>query len=313
MSEDSLFCLFCAKNLVSTEIIKSNEELLCANCGFVLKEEHTYTDVPESTLLNKANSNTIHSWKEDLPTTSYELGLSTSIDKNCKDHTGKSFLTKSNLNLKKTSLRAKSTTSVERNSFKGYMEAVRLGKALDIPSHVIKKVIDTYYAYSKQGVLKNRNVNSCIVCLLVIFCNHYDVPLPINEALKETTVSRKKFNKDYFNLYYMFEKATPSSANVSAYLEKLESNISSSWQYLKQFKKIMEEIKEKGVFQNIEGRDAIVTTGSTTYVILKHLRYPFLDSFARSLVLNRLTIKNKWLSLIQRWPFLNKYNLPLQE
>lgn len=303
-----LYCQFCKTNVDKNKTIKSEHELLCGTCGFVLQEEHQYLDLTETATGKKMSNSTTTNWKDDLaPYASYDLGLSTTMDASCKDHSGRSYLTKSNLNLKKTSLRAKSTTSIERNSFKGYMEAIRLGKALYIPNTIVKEVIDTYNKYSKQELLKNRNVNSCIVCLLVIYCNAYNIPLPISEALKETTVSRKKFNKDYFNLYYLFENASPTGAKVSAYLEKLLSHINNSWPDFDLFKTRLQELEELGLFENLEGRDVIVTTGTVTYMLLKFMGYPLLDIYAKKLILNRLTIKNKWAILTSKWPILLKY------
>lgn len=309
MSEpvNKLYCLFCKKEVLESETLKSENQLLCSTCGYVLSEEILYLDTTESPLNNIMPISNAD-WKEEIRSNvSYDIGLCTSIDPYCKDHSGKSFLTKSNISLKKTALRAKSASSAERNNFKAYVEAIRLGKALDLPQNIIKKVIDTYSEYSKKGVLKNRNVNSCIVCLLVIFCNANDVPLPVSEALKETTVSRKKFNKDYFNLYYLFEKAVPTGAKVAAYLQKLESHVENKWSKFSKFQQILKKVKEEGIFDYLEGRDAIVTTGAITYMILKHLKYPYLELYAKKLVLNRLTIKNKWAVLLDRWPLLKNY------
>lgn len=303
------YCGFCKRVLTDSEIHKVDNEYLCRLCGFVLREDISYVNDPETPLISALSSDlNIGNWKDESSAShTYDLGLATTIDSNFKDYTGRSFVTKSNLTLKKTSLRAKTNTSVERNIFRGHMEAIRLGKTLNIPVHVIKDVIKTYNEFSKAGYLKNKNVNSCVICLLVLFCDKHSIPLPIIEVLKETSVSRKKFNKDYFNIYYLFERAIPTGAKADAYLYKLVSAVSSDWPLLIQFKLILEKLKKEGVFLYMEGRDAIVTTGTVVYMVLKHLKYPHLDTYLKDLIINRLTIRNKWHCLIKKWPILADY------
>ena len=306
---ESLYCVICKKKLKSeAETIIYQNEICCALCGCIVSENKTFVSCISSKAKNISTSST-GSMREDTITEDYEIGLSTSIDTKFKDYTGKSFFTKENLSLKKTALRAKSNTSIERNIFKGYLESQRLAKKLAIPSYVIKEVTDTYNKFSKSNFLKNKNVNSCIICLLVILCNKYNIPLPINEALKETNVTRKKFNRDYFNIYYLFEKANPTAAVYKPYVEKLKSLILDSWPKKKEFNDKIDDIVKQGPLNYLEGRDTIVVTGTLFYALLKAMDYPLFAKFLKGLSLNRLTLKNRWAIICKQWPDIASFVL----
>jgi transcription initiation factor TFIIIB Brf1 subunit/transcription initiation factor TFIIB len=290
-----LYCPFCK---TQRQTKKSDKQVLCDKCSCVLQQEKEYLECEQIKEIDTSTQSESKAFNLGLPTTSSNLG---------SDYTGKPTSSHLSTLLKRTALRANSCSTLEKNRFKGSLEIARICKALGVPEKMQSKIHQYYTEFSNSGKLRNRNIHSCALSLIVIVCNFNNVPLSISEALKQSGVSRKKFNKDYFYLYYLFEKAGPTSAEAEAHLKKCMSYVMDSWVRKAEFVKTLEKIVRVIDFHSLEGREAIVVAGSLCYHLLKYYGYPHIDKFLKSIVVNRLTLKNKWDILLVDHPFLTRF------
>ena len=286
---DTRYCTFCKEE---REIILLEDQYVCKLCGFVVEKKINWVHGYEA----QSNSTMETSLYDGRPT----ISLS-------KDNMGKKINLKMASSLLKTLQRTRVNTTCGRNRLKGLLEIERLSKLLDISPYIQNIIIEKYVEFNDKGFLKNKNIYSCVAGLLSIIVNIHDIPIPVSEILKNSVISKKKFNQDYFYLFHLFDKASPTSAKMETHISKYISYVK-DWPEYESFKKILDEALQVTQVKLKIGREGIVITGTLIYVLLKHFKYPYLEEILNLLLLNRLTLKNCWNTLVQEHPYLKVYS-----
>lgn len=293
LTSNLVTCKFCNSTGKPTF---SEGELLCSSCGYVLETNLDWT----TSYVGQTNTSVEHSVYDTAPTIVQY-----------KDSAGKNVNLNLANSLKRTMQRTRVNTTYDRTKLKGLLEIDRLVHLLDLPAHIESMVIKLFLDFNKKGYFRNKNTYSCVAALIVIIANRYNIPLALVEILKLIVVPKRKFNQDYFYLYHLFETAGPTSASVDMHLKKYLSYIK-PWPNLKQFKKELDVCVELTNLYAKVGRSAIVNSGTLIYMLLKYFEYPFCEDLLKQLVINRLTLKNCWKTLLINYPQLSKYNIQTQ-
>lgn len=287
-------CSFCNKESRPTF---NDGELLCAKCGFVLENNLDWT----SSYIGQNNTSVDHSVYDSAPTIVQY-----------KDSAGKNVNLNLANSLKRTMQRTRVNTTYDRTKLKGLLEIDRLVHLLDLPNQIETIVIKVFLDFNKKGYFRNKNTYSCVAALIVIIANKYNIPLALVEILKLVVVPKRKFNQDYFYLYHLFETAGPTSASVDMHLKKYLSYVK-PWAKSKEFKLALDLCVEQTNLYAKIGRSAIVNSGTLIYMLLKFYEYPHTEDLLKQLVINRLTLKNCWKTLLLNHTLLLKYNIEQED
>ena len=283
------FCIFCQKE----QLMKVEQQYLCTICGCVVDQKNDWSNGVSA----QANTSVEHLLYDMTP------GIA-----KYKDHSGKSINYSIASSLKRTIQRTKSNTTFNRTRLKGLLEIERLSKLLDVPPTIENQIIDKFIEFNSKGYLRNKNTYSCVAALYSIIANRNNVPLSIIQILKNSVVSKKKFNSDYFFLLHLFEKAGPTSASIDTHLSKFLSYVElAKWSQKELFLKALDQcIQITDLYSQI-GREGIVCAGTLVYMLLKYYQYDYCEQALKLIFINRLTIKNCWRNLLIRHPILEKY------
>ena len=284
------YCKLCEKE--NPYLIEDCEKL-CTVCGLVIEKEIEWVQSFDY----QSNSTQIDQ------TQLYDTrpGI-----KNYKDHGGKKVNYEMANSLKRTIQRTKTNNTIERTKFKGILECERIVRLLDLPAHIESQILKKFLQFNKAGHLKNKNTYSCIAGLIYITCNKNNIPLSLNELLKNSVVNKKKFNADYFYLYHLYESAGPTSAKVEAHLKKYLSNVI-SWSNYDKFCEELDQCVKVVDLHSKFGRQGMVTSGTLIYALLRHYKYPHIENVLSQLNINRLTLKNCWKNLLEQHSYLRQY------
>lgn len=270
------------------------QDLICVKCGFVRKQNFN-SDI-ELTPCFDTTSSIVDNGKNNFNLPSEKDG-------------GGSYVNTKLLNfLKKSLQKNKRNTTCCRTRIKGLLELQRICKVMQIDSTLQRSTANLFELYNKKGFLKNRNVYSCVAVLLAISAGQLDMPYSLVEILKNSLVSKKKFNTDYFALYHMQQKASPMTARTQTYYRKFVSYVK-KWANYEEFMKSLDELVEKLLVFKKVGREGIVQSGTLIYMLLKYYDYPYIDFLLKELLINRLTLKNCWNKLKEKHEFLSKYEV----
>jgi transcription initiation factor TFIIIB Brf1 subunit/transcription initiation factor TFIIB len=296
--EKKFMCPFCNKQ--RTLIIvdpANNPEEICSVCGYVnqTKQDWIYQNLDQKSSGSKDSIPEMYNYRH------YTYSN--------RDYSGRKISSNFTNTLNNTYLRTKSFSSKQRSKFKGLVELSRLYKQMNIHQTLVNEVNERYLDLNHNGCIKNRNVYAICIALLVVVANFENVPLTIGEALKHTTVSRKRFSKEYFYLLSLFPDSKPNCASGDRHLEKFLSFIEPSWKLKTKVSKQIPYVMESINFSALQGRTAVISCGSVIYHILKYYNYEYLESFVKYLFINRLTLKNCWAQLLKDHPFLERYHL----
>ena len=288
VNSDLKTCPFCNQKRKTTNI---DGQLLCTVCGCVIEKNLSWAP----SYMSQLNSTSEHPYYDSSPTIS-----------NYKDSGGKLINYAVANSLKRTLQRNKINTTHDRTKLKGLLEIERLSRLLDLPTSIENAVTDKFVEFNRAGYLRNKNTYSCVAALFAIICNRANVPVAMVEILKLTVVTKKKFNQDYFYLYHLFDKASPTSANIDMHLNKYLSYVRDWPQKAKFLNTVLQCAELIGLYSKV-GRSGIVHSGTLVYIFLKYYNYSSCEEVLKLLIINRLTLKNCWKNLCLDYPELKIY------
>jgi len=240
-------------------------------------------------------------------------GGNTGSNLNKKDYAGKKVNSMVYNDLKKVMQKTKVSNTISRTKYKATLEIQRICKLLDLPQQVIEECIKEYSWFNERNKLRNRNVYSCVCCIVSIVCARNEFPISVGEILKCSVITKRKFNSDYFYIAHLYESAPITTARKSQYLQKYLNNVERSWTNYQSFKKKLTEISTKiGLFQ-IFGREGIVYSGTLVYYLLRYYKYQKKDLLLKIIITNRLTLKNCWTNFLSTHPQYCYMDAPTKE
>ena len=262
-------------------------QTICLDCGQIVSEGQVYS-YQEGPITNSA----IH------PLSSFDVGLPSVITGQCVDFAGRKVKKRTVSQLLDSSRKAKVCSALSKNKFRGMLELERLCHLLGTPPFLEPLVKTNFIKFSDLGYLKGRNLYSCVLSILVITAAQQDVPLSMNQALKVSNVTRRKFNRDYYAIYTLYEQAPRMSAQGVAFLRRNLSYVDKGWDSYPLFQETLEQWLKVVGFQVMVGRITLVTCVTLMYYILKHHHYPGLEEYLKKTGVNKTTIQNRWSDLL---------------
>ena len=168
-------------------------ELVCSNCGFVVKEKIEETG-PEWRAFSKEEKDDRS--RGGIPTSiaMHDMGLATVIGGVNKDASGKSL----SASMKATVERLRTWDSrsqvhepMDRNLRQAFSELDRLSDKLSVSDAVVEKAAYIYRKALERGLVRGRSISAIIAASLYAACRDRETPRTLKDLAVVSNVKKK--------------------------------------------------------------------------------------------------------------------------
>lgn len=171
-------------------------ELVCGECGLVLEENI----VDQGAEWNVYGPDDEGKARTGAPTNLliHDKGLSTDIDWQNKDYSGKSLssATRSQLHrMRKWQSRARSANSRERNLQNAMQEMSAMGARLELPKSIQSEAALIYRRALEANIIRGRSIPGVAAACLYISCELAGVPRPISDVSYRLRMGKKELGR----------------------------------------------------------------------------------------------------------------------
>jgi transcription initiation factor TFIIB len=177
----------------------SGGELVCSNCGFVVKEKIVEVG-PEWRAFSSEEKN--DRARGGVPTSiaMHDMGLATVIGGVNKDASGKSL----SASMKATVERLRTWDSrsqvhepMDRNLRQAFSELDRLSDKLAVPEAVVEKAAYIYRKALERGLVRGRSISAVIAASLYAACRDRETPRTLKDLAAVSNVKKKDIARCY--------------------------------------------------------------------------------------------------------------------
>lgn len=221
---EQLVCDECNNN----ELIQDLEsgELVCQNCGYVIST--TSIDFsPEWRVFDISQRDTLPRVGAPIKLSIHDMGISTNMGWQNKDHTGRKLNPEERANLyrlRKWDQRSKVSESVERNLANALGSILTICGKLNLPSNIVETSSLNYRNALKRGLIRGRTINSIAAASIYLACRQCEIVRSLDEIALASNVSKKEAARNYRFMLKMLKPRVPLS-QPSGYLSKLVSRL----------------------------------------------------------------------------------------
>lgn len=267
---------------------QENGQVICNDCYIVL-DKHCQTG-------------TVSSVQGLYPLNSFKMGLSSTITPKAVDYAGRKIKSKHLTDLLDSSHKAKASTAVEKNKFKGILELQRICGLLDLPAIIQERTKETFLDFTQRGLLKGKHLYSCMYAILMITACEQEYPLSLKQILKYTAVSRKRINSDFYTVFQLYKSAPRIGLDARTHLQELYRMVDYHWEGYDRFRKDVQSTLKTINHDSYHGRSALVVGVLVCYLVLKYHGYSENDKFLKQTSLGRSTLVQKLSELKYKYP-----------
>ncbi|MCX8191766.1 MAG: transcription initiation factor IIB [Nitrososphaerales archaeon] len=174
-------------------------ELLCSNCGYVLKEKIEEVG-PEWRAFSKEE-------KEDRSRTGipsslamHDMGLATVIGPEDRDASGKSLSASMRTTIERLRTwdgRSQVHEPMDRNLRQAFSELDRLADKLNVSEAVIEKSAYIYRKALEKGLVRGRSISALIAASLYAACRDTETPRTLKDISTVSNVKKKDIARCY--------------------------------------------------------------------------------------------------------------------
>jgi transcription initiation factor TFIIB len=201
---------------------KERGELICKNCGLVLKEKimDKSQEWRAFTLEERLKRKRVGS---PISYSKYDKGLSTSI-KVSKDTFGRSLSPTKRRNfyrLRKLNLRSR-LDSKNRNLLKAMSELDRVTDKIHLPKSIKEKAAVIYRRALEEGLVKGRSILAIVTASLYAACRLTETPRSLEDLADKTLMKKREIARSY-RLLLRKQKLKMPIDTSSKYVSKIAS------------------------------------------------------------------------------------------
>tara|TARA_R100000406_G_scaffold55669_2_gene38116 strand:+ start:7329 stop:8198 length:870 start_codon:yes stop_codon:yes gene_type:complete len=170
-------------------------EKVCDDCGLVIEE--TIADLgAEWRVYADGNDSGIRGG-EKLTNLLHDKGLSTTIDWQNRDYSGKTITAnRSQLHrMRKWQRRARISNSRERNLAVALAELARLGSQMSLPQSMVEAGADIYRMANEKRLCRGRSIDAVVASSIYIACRLENMPRTLDEVAKQSRTGRKEIGR----------------------------------------------------------------------------------------------------------------------
>ncbi len=186
-------CTDCGSRNLSVDDVRG--EKVCDDCGLVIEE--TIADLgAEWRVYADGNDSGIRGG-EKLTNLLHDKGLSTTIDWQNRDYSGKTITAnRSQLHrMRKWQRRARISNSRERNLAVALAELARLGSQMSLPQSMVEAGADIYRMANEKRLCRGRSIDAVVASSIYIACRLENMPRTLDEVAKQSRTGRKEIGR----------------------------------------------------------------------------------------------------------------------
>lgn len=252
-------CLRCGKKLSVND--SETGEIICQYCGCVLSEQaidpnpewrSSFEDVNQKRTGNKTTL------------ARHDMGLSTIINPNNKDVTGKPLSpsmrsTIGRLRVWDTRTHLKANN---RNFQQAFMELERIREKLGVSDMVSEKAAYIYRKAIEKELIRGRTISVLIASSLYAACRFTETPRTVTDIHNVTNIGRRDINKTYRLLVRELDLKMPVIDPINCVI-RIANNVGVS----EKTKRLAIEILQKAKQMNVsDGKDPTSLAASAVYL-----------------------------------------------
>ena len=185
----------------SRDLLRDEEkgEVCCSDCGLVLIENEIDLGA-EWRVFSSDQADQKSRTGAPLTNMIHDRGLSTDIDWQNKDYSGKAISSRNRSQLhrmRKWQRRARTTNSRERNLSKALPEISRICVNLGIPKSMIEEASLLYRRSVEVDMVRGRSIDALVASAVYAVCCRNKLGRTLEEVCNESPVGRKELTRTY--------------------------------------------------------------------------------------------------------------------
>jgi len=271
-------------------------ELVCSNCGFVLKEKIEDTG-PEwrSSSRDEGKDES----RAGLPTSiaSHDMGLSTVIGSANRDSSGRPLggsMRNSVDRLRVWDRRSQMHESSDRNLGKAFVQLRTFADKLSLSDEIVERAAYIYRKALDRGLIRGRSITEMITAALYAACRDSGVPRTLKDMTAAANLNKKDLARSYRLLVREMDIKMPVPDPAKS-VAKIASQVEAGEKTRRRALEILANARRMGVSA---GKDPVGLAASALYVAStlsgedKTQR-----DIARAAGVTEVTIRNRYKSL----------------
>jgi transcription initiation factor TFIIB len=183
----------------SEQLVSSDDELVCDDCGLVVEEEMIDRG-PEWRAFNQGERDSKSRVGAPTTQTMHDKGLTTQIDWKDKDAYGRSISSKKRSQmqrLRKWQERIRTKDAGERNLQFALSETDRMASALGVPRSVREVASVIYRRALSEDLIRGRSIEGVATACLYAACRQEGIPRSLEEVTAVSRVEQKEIGRTY--------------------------------------------------------------------------------------------------------------------
>ena len=268
-------------------------ELVCRNCGLVLRDE-LIDKKPEWRAFTLAEKAARRRVGPSTSLTKYDKGLSTTFQPYDKHLSLKTRLKMKRL--RKWNLRARMHTSVERNLSQAMSELVRLAGHLKVPMNVSETAAVIYRKALKDRLVRGRSIAAVAAASLYAACRMTRTPRTLRDIENASSRSKKEISRCYRIILREIKPIVPIDDPLK-YVSKISSKLNLDQTIQNKAVAILREAGKKKV---TAGKGPIGIAAAAIYVSSRLHRVEITQrELAAVAGVTEVTIRNRYKGLLE--------------
>lgn len=254
-------CPICGKENILTDDITG--ELFCGACGSVINDKVEDRGAEwrsfSGNQVNRARTGS------GTSITMHDMGLSTVIDSNNKDSTGKPLaagVKRSIERLRTWNNRTQTSSSADRNLRQAFTEMDKIKTKMGLTDAVIEKAAYIYRKAMEKKLVRGRSIQGLVAACLYAACRNTETPRTLYDISNSINIRRKDVARCYRLIYRELELQMPVVDPV-----KGVSRIASEARLMEPTKRravaILNQAKECGI---VAGKDPMGIAAAALYL-----------------------------------------------
>jgi len=286
-------CPNCGKKLTFVRDEESGE-MVCSNCGFVLREKGEETG-PEFSSSDAGNPEI-----ESGPPTSIaqpDMGLETVIGNTGRDASGSTLSSGAKSTVKRIRVwdrRSQPHQSAYRNMSKAFEEIKTIAAKLSVGDAAVERAAYIYRKAIDKHLTRGRPITQLSAAALYAACRDMQIPRSLKDVAAAGNIGLKDLSRSYRTLVTQLDIRMPIEDPVRS-VPKIGSAIGVSPQTMRRAQEILRMAEAQGV---TAGKDPMGLAGAALY-IASHLagEGKTQKSVAKAAQVTEVTVRNRYKAL----------------
>ena len=269
-------------------------EMVCSNCGFVLREKEEETGPTFSS--TETGSPQITSG----PPTSIaqpDMGLETVIGREGRDASGRTLSSRTKSTVERMRVwdrRSQPNQSAYRSMSKAFDEIKTIAAKLSVGEGAIERAAYIYRKATEKRLTRGRSIAQLSAAALYAACRDLEIPRSLKDVAAAGNISRKDLSRSYRTLVTEMDIRMPVEDPIRS-VPKIGSAIGASPRTMRRAQEILRMAEAQGISA---GKDPMGLAGAALY-IASHLEGEGKSqpTVAKAAEVTEVTVRNRYKAL----------------